>query len=142
MAREFSVTRVIRATPERLWTILTDATKYPEWEPGMERIEGKIVDGGRITLHVKYSKRAFPLTVSGWEPNRGMIWSDGMPLGMFKGERRFTLEPNGDGTTRFTMREQFSGWMAPLIVRAIPDLQPMFEQFADGLKAKAEAAAA
>lgn len=138
--KEFSVSRVISAPPERLWAILTDAGAYPEWEPGMQRIEGQIVDGGRITLHVKYSERAFPLKVSDWAPNRGMTWSDGMPLGLFKGERRFALEPNADGTTTFTMRERFTGLLAPLIVRTIPDLQPMFEQFADGLKGRAEAA--
>jgi hypothetical protein len=138
--KEFSVSRVVSASPERLWGILTDAGAYPEWEPGMARIEGQIADGGSITLHVKYSTRAFPLKVGDWAPNRGMTWSSGMPLGLFKGERRFTLEPNGDGTTTFTMREQFTGLMSPLIVRSIPDLQPMFEQFADGLKKRAESA--
>jgi hypothetical protein len=28
-----------------------------------------------------------------------MIWSGGMPLGLFKGERSFTLAPRGDGAT-------------------------------------------
>ncbi|MEZ4236473.1 MAG: SRPBCC domain-containing protein [Myxococcota bacterium] len=135
--KDFSVTRRIDAPPERVWAILTDASRYPEWEPGMERIDGQIVDGGDITLHVKYSKRPFPLQVGAWDAPRGMTWSSGMPLGLFRGERRFTLAPNADGTTTFTMREQFTGLLSPLIGRAIPDLQPMFEQFADGLAAAA-----
>ena len=36
------------------------------------------------------------------------------------------------------MREEFSGFLAPLIERTIPDLQPSFEQFADGLRDMAE----
>jgi hypothetical protein len=39
------------------------------------------------------------------------------------------------------MREEFSGLMAPLITRSIPDLQPAFDQFAADLKARAEAKA-
>jgi hypothetical protein len=34
----------------------------------------------------------------------------------------------------FHMREEFSGLLSPLIAGSIPDLQPSFEQFADGLR--------
>ena len=37
------------------------------------------------------------------------------------------------------MEEVFSGPLAPLITRVIPDLSASFEQFADGVKAAAEA---
>ncbi len=66
-----------------------------------------------------------------------MTWAGGMPLGLFKGVRTFALTPE-DGTTRFTMREEYSGPMLPLIWRSMPDLQPSFDQFAAGLKARAE----
>ena len=61
-----------------------------------------------------------------------------MPLGLFKGERTFTLTSEGH-STRFTMREEFSGLMLPLIWKSMPDLGPSFQQFADGLKQQAEA---
>jgi hypothetical protein len=67
-----------------------------------------------------------------------MEWSGGMPLGLFKGVRTFTLSAE-DGGTRFTMREEYTGPLLPLIWRSMPDLGPSFEQFARGLKAKAEA---
>jgi hypothetical protein len=63
-----------------------------------------------------------------------------MPLGLFKGVRRFTLTPRDGGATDFRMREEFSGPLLPLIGRSMPDLQPAFEQFADGLKQRAEGA--
>ena len=37
------------------------------------------------------------------------------------------------------MREEYSGPLLPLIWRSMPDLQPSFDQFAAGLKARAEA---
>lgn len=61
-----------------------------------------------------------------------------MPLGLFKGVRTFTLSPQGGGTTRFAMREEFSGPLLPLIARSMPDLGPSFEQFVAGLKQRAE----
>jgi hypothetical protein len=67
-----------------------------------------------------------------------MVWSGGMPLGLFKGVRTFTLAPQAAGTIKFTMREEYVGPLAPLITRSIPDLNPSFMRFANGLKRRAE----
>jgi hypothetical protein len=61
-----------------------------------------------------------------------------MPLGLFKGVRTFTLSPTGAGATAFTMREENTGLLLPLIWRSMPDLAPSFSQFAAGLKERAE----
>ena len=61
-----------------------------------------------------------------------------MPLGMFKGVRKFELAPEAGGVTRFTMEERFSGPPLPLIGRTLPDFGPSFEKFASGLKRRAE----
>ena len=66
-----------------------------------------------------------------------MVWTGGMPLGLFKGVRTFTLTPEGSAT-RFEMREEYTGPLLPMIWRSMPDLGRSFEQFARGLKAKAE----
>ena len=79
------------------------------------------------------------MKVTEFSPAERMVWSGGMPLGLFKGVRTFTLTPE-DGATRFPMREEYTGPMLPLIWRSMPDLQPSFEQFARGLKARAEQA--
>lgn len=39
------------------------------------------------------------------------------------------------------MREEYSGTLAPLIGKTMPDMNEAFGQFADGLKAAAEAGA-
>jgi hypothetical protein len=83
--------------------------------------------------------RAFPVTVTELVPEQRMTWTGGMPLGLFRGVRTFRLAPEGDGTTRFTMREEYSGPLLALVWRSMPDLGPSFEQFARGLKARAEA---
>ena len=51
-----------------------------------------------------------------------------------------TLTPTGDGAVEFTMSEVYTGPLASLITRSIPDLQPAFAQFAADLKRRAETA--
>ena len=129
----------IQAAPERIWDILTHAPAYAEWDNGVVKVEGTIAPGEKIKVVSEANPgRAFPVKVTEFEPGRAMTWSGGMPLGLFKGVRKFTLTPR-DGATHFRMREEYSGPLLGMIWRSMPDLGPSFEQFARGLKAKAEA---
>lgn len=136
---QFQAQRTINASAEKIWAILTDASKYPEWDPNMIRLEGEVAPGKKVTAHTKINPdRAFPATVSEFEPNRRMVWASGMPLGLFKGARTFTLTPRDENTTDVDVREVFSGLLLPLIGRTIPDLSQSFEDFVEGLKQRAE----
>lgn len=139
--KTFHATRTISAPPERIWRIITNAPNYPKWEPWTIRIEGVIAPQETITAYTKLSpNRAFPAKVAVFEPPRRMVWVGGMPLGLFKGEREFLLEPRSDGAVNFTLREEFSGLLAPLLGRSIPDMTRPFEDFVAALKAEAERA--
>jgi hypothetical protein len=105
------------------------------------RVEGTIAPQEKIKVVSEANpKRAFPVKVTEFVPGERMVWSGGMPLGLFKGVRTFTLTREG-AATRFAMREEYTGPMLPLIWRSMPDLQPSFEQFARGLKDRAEPSA-
>ena len=107
----------------------------------MVRVDGRIGPGEAITVVSAVNPgRTFPLRVTEFDPGERMVWTGGMPLGLFTGVRTFTLAPEGDGATRFSMREEYRGPLAPLIWRSIPDLGPSFPQLAAGLKARAEGA--
>jgi hypothetical protein len=138
--KAFATEISIRATPGRLWLLLTDAPGYTQWNTTVEKVDGKIAPGERVTVHPKINPgRAFPVNVSEFEPSRRMVWTGGMPLGLFQGKRTFTLTPGPDGDVEFSMREEYTGLLAPLIGRSIPDLQPAFDAFASDLKRAAEA---
>ena len=101
-------------------------------------MEGRIEPGEKIKVHVKINPgKAFPVRVTEFVPSERMVWTGGMPFGLFKGVRTYTLTRTGDDT-RFAMREVYSGLLAPLIGRSIPDLQPAFDEFASALKQRAE----
>lgn len=129
----------IRAKPQTIWAILTDSERYTDWDSGVDRVEGKIARDATIKVFSSVSPgRAFPVKVIELIPDKSMVWSGGMPLGLFKGVRRFTLTPQPNGTTSFDMREEYTGPLLPMIWKSIPNLQPSFDQFVKGLKEKAE----
>jgi hypothetical protein len=137
--KTYQATTNIKAPAEKIWQILTDGPRYPEWDPWAIRIEGNIAAGEKVTAYSKLSpNRAFPVKVTTFEPGRKMVWSGGMPLGLFKGIREFILSPKGDGTIDFTVREEFSGPLLALMGRSLPDMTQPFQDFVNGLKTRAE----
>jgi hypothetical protein len=115
----------IKARPETIWAILTDAPGYQRWDSGVERVEGSIASGGKIKVVSKANPgRAFPVKVTEFTPGQRMTWSGGMPLGLFKGVRTFTLAPGSDGTTGFTMREEYTGPLLPSSGAPCPTWDP------------------
>lgn len=137
----YSVRRQIAAAPQVVWDLLVDAPAYPSWNPAVVSLGGRIAEGERIDMvSVVAPTRTFRLHVGGVEPGRRMQWTGGLPLGLFRGVRTFTLEPR-DGGTDFAMEEVMSGPMSPLMNRVVPDMTDSFVLFGDGLRAAAEARA-
>jgi hypothetical protein len=105
-----------RSAPETIWAILTDAPGYQAWDSGVERVEGAIAPGRKIKVASRANPgRAFPVKVTEFSPGQRITWSGGMPLGLFKGVRTFTLAPGTDGGIRFSVREEYTGPLLPLI---------------------------
>jgi hypothetical protein len=131
----------IRAQPEAVWELLTELAAYPTWNTTIDKVDGTIALGHKITIHAKIAPgKAFPVKVTALEPPRKMVWSGGAPLKfLFKGERTFEVTAKASGTVEFSMVEVFDGLLAGAIGQSIPNLQPAFDEFAACLKARAEA---
>jgi len=141
VAMHFSTHTTIHAPAPRVWSILTDLSSWPAWNSTVVSVRGVVALGQKVKVTVTANpKRAFPVTVSTLEPPRRMVWTGGMPLGLFTGTRTFTLNETA-GVTDFSMDEIYSGPLASVVTRSIPDLAPSFEEFARCLKAAAEATA-
>ena len=139
MTTHYHVERRIAASPERVWSLLTDASTYRGWNRAVVSIEGPIAVGRTISLvSIANPKRTFKLHVTEMTPPNRMVWRDGMPLGLFTGERTYLVQPL-EGVTHFEMTEVYTGLLAGAFTKAIPDLTESFNLFADGLKAAAEA---
>ena len=139
MATRYHVERRIDAPPEKVWALLADASTYRDWNRAVVSIDGTIATGNTVSLvSIANPKRAFRLRVTEVSAPTRMVWSDGMPLGLFKGERTYLVQPR-EGVTHFEMTEEYTGLLAGLFTKAIPDLTESFNVFADSLKGAAEA---
>ncbi len=134
----FEVQKQIAASPEAIWAVLTDARQLVSGGFGIMRLDGDIRPAAKLKLWSKVApQRGFALKVTELVPHRQMTWSGGMPLGLFRGVRTFSLTPSGTGTL-FVMREVYSGLLEGLIWPSMPDLNPSFETFANALAARTE----
>jgi hypothetical protein len=127
----------IAARAEIVWNLLVDAEGFPRWNSTVTRIEGQIVEGARIKIHVPGTARTFTPGVSGFEPRHRMEWSDGVST-IFKGVRTFLLQARDDESTDFVMEERFSGAVFALTRKMLPDFRPIFESYANDLKREAQ----
>src|SRR5688500_14275863 len=119
--KSFATKTTINASPEKIWALLTDAPHYTAWNPPVHKVGGQIAPGKKVKVYAKIANgRAFPVKVREFVPHQRMVWGSGMPFGLFKGERTFSLSPRADGQVEFSMREEFTGLMAPMITKSIP----------------------
>jgi uncharacterized protein YndB with AHSA1/START domain len=141
---EYVTTAIIRAKPERVWAILTDAAGYASWNPELVGIDGRIGPDERIKARVKVGGgaiRSVSMRVTAFEPPSRMEWTGGLPIGLFVGVRTFTVTPH-DGATEFRMHLRMSGPLAPLILSSLGDRQPEIDGFSAALRVRAEDPAA
>jgi uncharacterized protein YndB with AHSA1/START domain len=138
---QFSTSTTIDAPAETVWAILTDLATWPSWNSTVTATDGSVALGQKVTVSVSANPgRSFPVKVTALDAPTRMVWTGGMPLGLFTGTRTYTLARD-DGTTQFAMEEVYAGPLASMVTRSIPDLQPSFEEFATCLKAQAESIA-
>lgn len=118
MAKELSTSIIINATPEKVWSILTDFPNYEKWNPFITSISGTPEVGNKIEAHLQppgAKSMTFKPKVLVFEREKEFRWIGhlGFP-GLFDGEHRFQLIDNGDGTTTFIQSERFRGILVPL----------------------------
>jgi hypothetical protein len=137
--KSYSAKTNIKASPGTIWKILMDAAHWPDWDPWTIRIEGTLSLGESVKAYSKLDPdRAYAVKVTECLPRQAMVWSGGMPLGLFKGVRTFTLMPKADGSVDFELREEFSGPLLSFMAKSLPDMTQPFQDFVNGLKARAE----
>ncbi len=132
----------IQSTPEKVWRILTDLDKYPEWNPFIHHAVGKPKAGESVDITFRSTSQEMTLhcTVVKVEPNRELRWKYHVGFsGFFAGEHSFTVEPIDADHVRFIDRETFSGLLVPLQAKDIDtNSRRGFEAMDKALKARAE----
>ena len=113
MAKEIRTEINIRTTPGKIWTILTDFEKYPQWNPFITSIKGQVERGNKIQVRIEPPNgkgMTFNPTVITKDENRELRWLGKLLFsGLFDGEHKFELIDNSNGTVTFVQSEKFTG---------------------------------
>jgi carbon monoxide dehydrogenase subunit G len=96
----------IKASPQETMALLSDASRWPDWYPGMTELNIAAPfpeSGGKVTFKVKSAGVSIPVTetVIDYEPDKLHLFQ---MEGMLSGRARWELNPEGDGvrlTTTF-----------------------------------------
>lgn len=134
---------IINATPNKVWTVLTDFKDYPNWNPFIKSITGEPKVGQQITVSIVSTEgkaMTFKPEVVVFNPNREFRWIGKLLFkGLFDGEHKFELIDNGNGTTIFNHSEKFKGIVVLLFKKQLKDnTKKGFELMNESLKKRVE----
>lgn len=132
----------IAASPEQVWSVLTDIEKWYQWNRVMPSLEGDLVEGSRINLELavpgRRSSHQRPRLVR-VTPNSELRWYDQViwPK-IFASEHWFLIEASPNGC-RVHHGERFAGLLATFMGRkTLEDTQRIFELMNRDLKERVE----
>ncbi len=136
----------IQAPAERVWQLLTDFDKFPEWNPFLRWARGRIAVGERLKIFMQPSGSSgitMKPKVIRVEPLRELRWLGHLFVpGLFDGEHAFIIDALGPGRVRFVQRETFTGILVPLFTHMLDtSTQRGFLKMNGALKFRAEQAA-
>lgn len=123
MKKEIKTEIVINATPEKIWTLLTDFKNYSNWNPFIKSITGQAVVGNTITARIEppdANGMTFKPKVLAFNTNKEFRWMGHFIFpGLFDGEHKFELTDNKNGTVTFTQSEKFNGILVSLFSKML-----------------------
>ncbi|MFE7743198.1 DUF1731 domain-containing protein [Nocardia sp. NPDC057455] len=113
--RTTTYTQFIALPAERIWHVLADPTRWPEWNPGITavRLDGPVAVGGTGTYvprgqahRALHGRTVLPFIVAAVRPERELRIEQPEPLGRMR--LSWTLTPR-DGGTELSQQSTFLG---------------------------------
>lgn len=133
----------INAPLERVWRILSNTQDYPQWNPFIREVTGKLAVGQQLVVNIhppgSHSMRFKPRVLV-LEPQQELRWLGKLLFsGIFDGEHYFKLQALNAQQTRFLHGESFKGLLIPLLKKSLEkDTKAGFAAMNAALKARAE----
>ena len=130
----------VAAPPERVWEVLVDVERWPEWTPSVSRV--RALDDGPLAVgsRVEVSQPRIPTgtyTVTALDPGRAFTWEQRQPGSTVTAHHG--CAPLPDGGTRVELGVVMSGAVGGLVGRLYRGLTERYlATEAAGLKVRAE----
>lgn len=143
MAKQLTTEILIHASPAKVWSVLTDFEAYPEWNPFIHSIQGKVAVGNKIEARISAPSSkvmTFKPKVLTFKKHQEFSWLGHLGVGgLFDGEHKFELIDQGNGTTQFRHSEKFKGILVPLFWKKLDtNTRQGFIEMNEKLKERAE----
>jgi hypothetical protein len=138
-----SATIDIGAPSPEVWAILTDLSRYHEWNPLFVEAAGNVAVGQRIPLRSRHPANGRLMTIkpkiTAARPGTELRWTSSLP-GLISGEHSFTLTLAGSGT-RVVQSETYRGLLVRFSGKTLAQAETSFQALNGALKERAEARA-
>jgi hypothetical protein len=116
---EIATEVTIAASSATIWRILADVERYPQWNPYIRELHGRLAPGEPIRFRFALTRKiALPATarVLTAKAERELDWAGHLLWEwLFRAEHYHRLEPVSDASVRFHHGEHFSGVLAVLL---------------------------
>ncbi len=129
----------IDAKPDRVWEIMSDVEKWPEWTPSVisvERTNGAMGPGASAVVHPRGTPKS-TWRVTEWRPGRSFTWETKV-----RGARTIgghVVEPIGEDRSRVTLSIEVQGFVAALARPFLnKGIEENLEAESEGLKRRSE----
>src|SRR5450631_2280392 len=137
---DFRIVVEIDAPPDRVWAVMRDVERWPEWTPTVTSIRrldtGPLAEGSRVVIRQPSLPPAKWYVTALNDKERSFTWmtrGPGMRL-----HARHWVEDNGHGSCA-TLSIQFSGPLGPLFARLTRKLNDRYLALeAKGLRERSE----
>jgi len=134
----------IDAPVQAVWAELSAVSTYPEWNPFITAFEGELVVGSRVEVRIAPPggrPMTFRPTITAVENERRLEWLGRLLVpGVVDGRHSFQLEDLGQGRTRLTQSEAFSGVLVGLTGKTLERTRAGCEAMNQALRLRAETA--
>ena len=132
----------IKASPEKVWSILTNLEQYTDWNPFIKKVIGKPQVGEKLEVCISPPngrEMVFKPTVKSVIKNSEFSWLGRFLLpSIFDGKHIFTIYKNKNGCL-LVQKEEFSGLLVPLMWNSLEkSTREGFERMNNALKQRAE----
>lgn len=134
MKKQIRTEILIHASPQKVWSVLTNFEEYPNWNPFVKTLSGNVKVGNKIKVNLP--GMSFTPTVVAFEATKEFRWIGHLLFnGLFDGEHCFQLIDNGNNTTTFIHSENFNGILVGIFSKKLNnETKPGFEEMNRKLK--------
>lgn len=109
----------VDAPASRVWEVVSDLDRYPEWNPFVVHCASTLAVGDPIEMRVRVLP-FFAQHQREWilehEPGERLCYGiAGMPFGALTSRRSHEVSADGPSRSRYISHFELSGWFAPLV---------------------------